>query len=57
MRCADYSNLLQFILDFWLGGHKTAKSLISCRSTEQLRPENYEEVLGWGYSPCGNCKP
>lgn len=29
----------------------------SCRSAEQIKPKNYEEVLGRGYSPCGNCKP
>ncbi len=29
----------------------------SCRSAEQIKPKNYEEVLGRGCSPCGNCKP
>lgn len=36
----------------------------SCRSVEQMKPENYqetsasrEEVLEMGYTPCGNCKP
>jgi hypothetical protein len=36
----------------------------SCRSAGQIKPKNYEEasasreeVLGRGYSPCGNCKP
>lgn len=50
MRCADYSNLLQFILDFWLSPYQRKNFLNGpgklCAGLDLTRRENGLDLTG-----------